>query len=1107
MSGISEENPYVGPRAIQTGERLYGRDLEICELFNHLQARRIVVLHSPSGAGKSSLVQAGLIPRLREAHFDVWRPIRVNLDPAGLEGVAPGTNQYLLSAMVSLEEELPAQHQRSPAELAKLGFLEYLESRPRRKSRTPRSVVLLFDQFEEVLTTSPRAVQAKRDFFEAVGQALDTEKYWALFILREDYLAALAPYRDHLPTQLSNTFRLDLLGLAGARETAEQLALAGGRSFPGIDQLIHDLSTVQVQQTDGTFVAEQGAHVEPVQLQVVCRRLWEAMPADDLSIDAEDIEAYADVSTSLAGYYADAVHALAGGKRIVERELREWVGQRLIVGGIRSQVRQGTENSGGLANDRIDGLLSSYLVRAEQRAGATWYELSHDRMVTPVQEDNESWTRQNLHAMQIAAARWEAGKRGQALLLEADVLADAVKWAHSNPELLMPSEVEFLERSRGLRREQAWARRKRWVWGGVLTALVVGASAEGYRRYDLRQRTLACQATGAEVEVAWSAERRQAVHDGLIATGATYAPVTAEKVMPWLERQAAAWSGARVEVCMKTNVDRRWDADLLDRSLWCLEDHRVQLESLVDELTKADTIVLQNAIVAVAGLESVDGCRSEAVLTTLAAPPVENRESVRAVRAQVTKAGTLQAAGLYPQGLEVAQAALERAQELQWRPLTAAARLQLGSLLKATGAFDEAETTLEEAYFEAAEGVAPGIAVHAASLLTYVVGSDLERHTDGRRWARHAKTALAAVEDGEGLHRAGTLGNLADVLHSMGKYEESKALNERALAIREKALGPDHPDVADSLNNLGIELYEIGEYEESKELHERALVIFEKALGPDHPFVAFSLVNLASVLKKMGEYEESRALHERALAILEKALGPDHPSVATSLNNLAALLYKMGEYEESKTLNERALVIEEKALGPDHPSVATSLNNLANVLQKMGEYEESKALNERALAIFEKVLGPDHPDVAASLNNLAGVYYSLGEYEESKELHERALAIYEKAFGTDHPDVADSLRGLARIELELDRPEAAIPLAERATSILGTAENAGPKLAKARFLLAQGLWDAPASAGRDHPRARSLAEQALSQLVDSGDKQAELRIEVETWLKTHGGVP
>jgi putative ribosome biogenesis GTPase RsgA len=70
-------NPYVGPRPFEVGEPLFGRDREVQRApRTRLSGERIVLLHSPSGAGKSSLIQAGLIPRLRE-RFDVWRPTRV----------------------------------------------------------------------------------------------------------------------------------------------------------------------------------------------------------------------------------------------------------------------------------------------------------------------------------------------------------------------------------------------------------------------------------------------------------------------------------------------------------------------------------------------------------------------------------------------------------------------------------------------------------------------------------------------------------------------------------------------------------------------------------------------------------------------------------------------------------------------------------------------------------------------------------------------------------------------------------------------------------------------------------------------------------------------
>ncbi len=86
-----------------------------------------------------------------------------------------------------------------------------------------------------------------------------------------------------------------------------------------------------------------------------------------------------------------------------------------------------------------------------------------------------------------------------------------------------------------------------------------------------------------------------------------------------------------------------------------------------------------------------------------------------------------------------------------------------------------------------------------------------------------------------------------------------------------------------------------GQYAEAEPLYKRSLAIWEKALGPDHPDVALSLNNLALLYRTQGQYAEAEPLYKRSLAIWEKALGPDHPNVATSLNNLAELYRDQGQ--------------------------------------------------------------------------------------------------------------------------------------------------------------------------------------------------------------------
>ncbi|MCS6880196.1 MAG: tetratricopeptide repeat protein [Oscillochloridaceae bacterium] len=87
---------------------------------------------------------------------------------------------------------------------------------------------------------------------------------------------------------------------------------------------------------------------------------------------------------------------------------------------------------------------------------------------------------------------------------------------------------------------------------------------------------------------------------------------------------------------------------------------------------------------------------------------------------------------------------------------------------------------------------------------------------------------------------------------SAGNYAAARPLYERALAIRERALGPDHPDTAQSLHNLA-ELFRVqGNYAAAEQLMIRALRIYEARLGPDHPDTQRARRNLAAIQQRLG---------------------------------------------------------------------------------------------------------------------------------------------------------------------------------------------------------------------------------------------------------------
>ena len=244
----------------------------------------------------------------------------------------------------------------------------------------------------------------------------------------------------------------------------------------------------------------------------------------------------------------------------------------------------------------------------------------------------------------------------------------------------------------------------------------------------------------------------------------------------------------------------------------------------------------------------------------------------------------------------------------------------------------------------------------------------------------------------DGAERAASflLDRLASYRQSaLAAYAEARWLFERALAIREKALGAEHPDTGTSLNNLAHLLVSQGDYAGAKPLYERALAIYEKALGAEHPDTGLSLNNLASLLYAQGDYSGAKPLSERALAISEKALGAEHPDTGQSLNNLAGLLYSQGDYSGAKPLFERALAIYEKALGAEHPDTNLSRGNLGNLWLAQGAPAEALALAEPALAAHEKVLGAAHPWTQGSARVTADALDALGRGEEAAGVRAR----------------------------------------------------------------------------------------------------------------------
>ena len=424
-------NPYVGPRPFERTardqERFFGRDQETQEIVSLMFSHPLVLIYAQSGAGKTSLFNARIAPTLEEQGFEVLPLTRVlGSIPEGIEPQAI-ENLYTFYALLRLQQAEADPVGYDPATLLDKSLTAFLGERSRPTSEAERPVprAIIFDQFEELFAFYPvRWRQQQEGFFRQVAEALEDDSLLrVVLVIREDYLAQLDPFARLLAEGLRIRFRLERLREDAARQAIEEplVRLETGRSFaPGVAEgLVKQLLKVKRLGPDREVVEVEGSYVEPVQLQVVCSRLWDRLLPGETVITRDHIVRFGDVDEALSEFYERAVRlvveedATGEGKRDTtlakwpgspltlskrlraanrEARLRTWFETELVTPeGTRGTVFQGPKETGGIPNPVVKKLDDFHLVRSETRAGARWYELTHDRFIQPIQESNRIW--------------------------------------------------------------------------------------------------------------------------------------------------------------------------------------------------------------------------------------------------------------------------------------------------------------------------------------------------------------------------------------------------------------------------------------------------------------------------------------------------------------------------------------------------------------------------------------------------------------------------------------------------------------------------------------------------------------------------------------------
>lgn len=386
-SGAVSE-PYVGPRAFRADERdlFFGRARESLETARIWRANRLTVLYGASGVGKTSLLQAGVIPALDPASFDVLPMGRIRAalpDPAN---AVPVRNPFTFALLSSWAPD------ESPRALAALTIRDFLSRRGESYDRyeDPIPILVAVDQVEELFSSPPHRQRFVRPFIGELADALRVHQGVRLLLsLREDYLAAVLPFEQLLAGQSRTRSRLLPFGPDAALEAIRGPLRGTGRSFePGAaEELVAELRNIRVTDARGEESTVTADNVEPVQVQIVCSELWESLPEDARVITSSHVREYVNVDRFLANFCSRALGVVAREQKIPAGRIRSWLQEIFITElGTRGTTYQGLEQTAGMPNAVVWALEDIHVLKAEHRSSTRWYELQHDRLIEPIRQ-------------------------------------------------------------------------------------------------------------------------------------------------------------------------------------------------------------------------------------------------------------------------------------------------------------------------------------------------------------------------------------------------------------------------------------------------------------------------------------------------------------------------------------------------------------------------------------------------------------------------------------------------------------------------------------------------------------------------------------------------
>lgn len=373
--------PYPGARPFLRSEqdRFFGREDDAATVAQWWRDNRLVFVVGDTGCGKTSLINAGVLPLLAREKDPAVLPVgRVSYGAAAPSAALPPHNPYTLGLLRSWS---PGE---TSTRLAGKSIREYFACWP-----GDRTVLAAIDPADELLAeTGARRLHRQR-FLGELADALDAIPWLHLLIAgREEAVSLLA---DEIGGGIRYT--IPALPWEGAIEAVSQPAALAGRPYAdgAAERLLTDLATTRRVSSDGAehFVTDECVH--PALMQVVCARLWDELSPGGDVVTPQDVSANVDVDAALAAHFSAIISRVADDHGLDARRLRAWLLSKFVTErGTLGNAYEGVSATAGVPNAVARALEDCHLLEARSRSGGRWYELLSDRLIQPLREMSDA---------------------------------------------------------------------------------------------------------------------------------------------------------------------------------------------------------------------------------------------------------------------------------------------------------------------------------------------------------------------------------------------------------------------------------------------------------------------------------------------------------------------------------------------------------------------------------------------------------------------------------------------------------------------------------------------------------------------------------------------